>query len=456
MPMPFVHHYAVRTDNVLPVVCAVATLPVVLPDGTLLATQGIDRDRGIVFRIPEELLARMPSRASCDDGGIKAAYKFLTDEFLVDVLADATGKAIIIAAMLTLMERVLLADRPVFFVSAGRRGGGKTTLLVMLMMAITGVRPSAAAWSPVEEERRKALFAYLLEGPVAIIWDNIPRGTQISCPHVERSCTATSIEDRVLGASERAVASATAIHLFTGNNVGPKGDLSSRALKIELEVDRSDPENRVFAHPDATAWTEANRGKILVALYTLLIGNKMLRPGSNAEAKTRFKGWYRLIGSTVENAARLAGVDIDFGELFLSQEGDDEDNASLHDALIALTTPPKGGGQGHDKKWAAVERAETTEGFFAAEVAKRINDCQSEYTQEENKEAGITLRDYLFPELVDKPVTTVSSKSVGRRLMKHCGEPVGTVVDGMQRSVTLMAKAKADPGHPTIFWVRLS
>ena len=126
------------------------------------------------------------------------------NDFLTDVLADVTGKCIAIAAMLTLIERSLLDDRPTFFVTAGRRGGGKTTLLIMLLTAITGVRPAAAAWSPNEEERRKAVFAYLLEGPPAIVWDNIARGSQISCPHIERSCTSADIQDRILGVSERA------------------------------------------------------------------------------------------------------------------------------------------------------------------------------------------------------------------------------------------------------------
>ena len=106
-------------------------------------------------------------------------------QWLCDVATDYTGKCILIAAALTLIERSLLPDRPVFFVTAGRRGGGKTTTLIMLLMAMTGVRPAAAAWSPNEEERRKALLAYLMEALPAIIWDNIPRGTQISCPHIE-------------------------------------------------------------------------------------------------------------------------------------------------------------------------------------------------------------------------------------------------------------------------------
>lgn len=39
---------------------------------------------------------------------------------------------------------------------------------------------------------------------------------------------------------------ASTIHHFTGNNIGPKGDTTSRSLVVRLEVDRTDPENRSF------------------------------------------------------------------------------------------------------------------------------------------------------------------------------------------------------------------
>ena len=86
--------------------------------------------------------------------------EFLCDEWLVDVATDDIGKATIIAAALTLIERSLLPDRPCFFITAGRRGNGKTTTTIMLILAVTGERPAAAAWSSNEEERRKALMSY--------------------------------------------------------------------------------------------------------------------------------------------------------------------------------------------------------------------------------------------------------------------------------------------------------
>ena len=449
LPKPFVEHFLTRTDNVLPVVAGIATLPIVLPDGTLLAKRGLDRERSIVFRVPAELLAMLPAPEQCDDDAVIKAFRFLVDEFLVDVATDFTGKCVAIAAALTLIERALLPDRPVFFVTAGRRGGGKTTLLIMLLMAITGVRPSAAAWSTNEEERRKALLAYLMEGVPAIVWDNIKRGSQITCPHIERSCTSAFIQDRKLGVSEQVCASAATVHMFTGNNVGPSGDLASRALKILLEILRHDPENRTFKHPDPIAWTEANRGKILVALYTLLLGNPTLKSGSNGASapRTRFKTWYRLVGSTVERAARLAGEELDFQSLFLSQEGEDEETASLYDAMAALQV-----------KWPGVREIESARQFTAADVAKMINE-QDQFVHKEIKDAGIVLREFLFSELTDKAAQAiVSSKSVGKRLKKHCGDPVRTVINGVNQSVTLKDKPKDEwnPNAATTFWIRIS
>ena len=223
LPTQFVRHFMRRNDGVLPTVVAIATAPIVLADGELLAPDGLDRERGIQFIIQDELRAVIPQRKDCTPERVKAAMEFLCDEWLVDVATDYAGKCTIIAAALTLIERSLLPDRPCFFVTAGRRGGGKTTTLTMLIMAVTGLRPAAAAWSTNEEERRKALMSYFLYGVAYILWDNIARGTQISCPHIEKSCTSAYYSDRKLGVSEMVCTAASTIHFFTGNNIGARG-----------------------------------------------------------------------------------------------------------------------------------------------------------------------------------------------------------------------------------------
>src|SRR5262245_34149495 len=96
LPSNFVRHYVRRFDDVLPTVVAIATLPIVLADGVLLAPEGLDPDRGIVFKIQPELRKVLPRREDCTDEAVRKAMEFLTDEWLCDVATDYAGKCTLI------------------------------------------------------------------------------------------------------------------------------------------------------------------------------------------------------------------------------------------------------------------------------------------------------------------------------------------------------------------------
>jgi hypothetical protein len=246
------------------------------------------------------------------------------------------GKCVLIALALSIVERVLFPQRPIFFVTAGLRGGGKTTVLMMIAMAATGIKAAAAAWSSDPDERKKALFSYLLEALPVLIWDNIPRGATIGCPHIERASTAELYQDRILGRTKTRTAPAYTIQTFTGNNIGPKSDQSSRSLVVRLTTDRPDPENRPFKHSDPIAWTLDHRGEILHAFYVILLGNPQLDPDCRGEPETRFKDWWTLVGSAVEYAARTCEHAVSFKDLFESVEANDEEAAARADKLQTL------------------------------------------------------------------------------------------------------------------------
>jgi hypothetical protein len=396
----FVRHFMNRSDNKLPLHVAVTTAPLVLADGSLLAPDGLDRSRGIHFEIQAEVRAAIPRREDCSSEAVREAMRFLCDDWLVDVATDYAGKCTLIAAALTIIERSLLDERPAFFVTAGRRGGGKTTALKMMIIGATGILPAASAWSDNEEERRKALLSHFIYGAAYILWDNIKRGSTISCPHIERSCTAKYYSDRKLGVSEVVSTAASTVHFFTGNNIGPRGDLASRSLYIRIIVDRPDPENRDFKHPDPIGWTYNHRTEIVRALYTILLGNLQLKTALNTPSKTRFKMWWRLAGSAVEYAATLHNTKpedkIDFQNLFIKQEEEeDEESLSLADALEMM-----------QRKW--------PKGFHATEVAVFI--------QSFSDDNAVVLRDFLYPGA--RPGFVATAKSVGKQLKKRIDEPV--------------------------------
>ena len=150
---PFVRHYRQRDDCALPIVTAVATLPIVLAEGTILSGRGLDRTYGIVFRVPDELHELLPKQADCTPSTVAEAMRFLTDDFLVDVATDYAGKCVLIALALTIIERAALPERPAFFASAGQPSSGKTTVINMISMAVP--RPPRVGVCMVPQRRRK-------------------------------------------------------------------------------------------------------------------------------------------------------------------------------------------------------------------------------------------------------------------------------------------------------------
>jgi hypothetical protein len=334
LPRPFLDGLMQFSPSSIPIVRAINTAPLVSMSGDVIAGAGLDRKTGLFHYIDPLLQACVPINPPTDQD-VRAALIFLCNEWLVDVALDSVGKAVAIMLAMTLIERTLLPERPAFFITAAQRGGGKTTLANMITLAVLGRRASAAGWSHNAEERKKALFSYFRQGVACLVWDNIIRGSAISCPHIEAALTATEISDRVLGVSQVETVSSTTVQVFTGNSITARGDMASRSMRAGLTVDRPDPENRTFVHADPLAWTEANRGKILRALYTLLIAGAVNHT-SHQEAKTRFKVWWRLVGWPMEYAAAVLGTRVDCTELMRAGEVGDEEAAAVTAALSIL------------------------------------------------------------------------------------------------------------------------
>jgi hypothetical protein len=439
-------------DDMIPVVSAVETLPIVFADASVLAKKdGLNREFGIVFNIAPELADVLPDRASITNADIRKAMEYLTDVWLCGVQTDYAGKCVLISSVMEIIERSQLSDRPMIWVTAGRRGEGKTTTLCLVVMAGTGMHAAASAWTFNEEERRKAILAYFMAGVQYILWDNIPRGARLTCPHIERSCTSEWYTDRILGVSRNAVTSCSAVHLFCGNNVGAKGDSASRSLEVKLSVKHAHPENREFKHADAVAWTERHRAEILKALYTIMLGNPALDLPRDAPMPTRFKDWYRLVGSGVEHAAKLCveaqveGAElVEFKKLFIDQQQDAEQLAD--NPAHALTIV--------EDIYNSLKKDEPHKHpNIAGGVATAIN-MAGEGVCNEMRERAETLAHWLFGEKGWQPGKAISSKSVGRKLVKQVDNIV--TIPGSNEAIVL--RSRKDPSAQGaksgfIYWI---
>ena len=391
-PTQFVRHFMRRHDGALPTTAAIRhRRPSSWRMANLLAPEGLDRERGIQFLIQDELRAIIPQGQDCTPERVKAAMEFLCDEWLVDVSTDQVGKSLLIAAALTLIERSLMPERPCFFVTAGRRGNGKTTTIIMLIWPSQKGRQPPHGRPTRKNGKQRWL---LIQGVPYILWDNIPRGMQITCPHIERSCT-VGVLLRSQARRQRDCTAASTIHFFTGNNIGAKGDMASRSIHIRLDVDRADPENREFTHPDPIGWAENHRAEIMAALYTILLGNTQLKAPRDAEGKTRFKLWWRLVGSAVRTRpSRWVGAR--FREIVRhARRG--------RRGIGVFRRRARGPGQA------------MAEPVHCNDIAGMINNPDPDEDEQ-------TLREFLLPGALPKHV--FSAKSIGKLLKQHLDEPV--------------------------------
>jgi hypothetical protein len=345
----FVEHYMEFEESKLPKARGIMTAPVVLLDGTLLAPDGYHPPTRLIFMIDPALRSYLPRPEECTQEEAAKSLQFLTDDWLCDVAATFEGKCAAIAYSITIIERTMFDKRPMWLGDAPSRGGGKTTLAVMLNLVATGRWPSAVAYSPNPEERRKAMMSVLIAGPEAVMWDNVKAGTVISCSSFERASTNPIYSDRELSKTNNLEAYAYPPQMVNGNNISGGGEVASRTIKITLDAKRPDPEKRAFKHPDPIGWTLDHRGEILRHFYILLVANQAAKPGSNEQNKTRFPDWWRAVGAALEHAAETlveqqkerparerTAAKIDFARIIAEAEQDNADNRDHACVLAAL------------------------------------------------------------------------------------------------------------------------
>ncbi len=194
--------------------------------------------------------------------------------------------------MLTLPPTLMLrpADirggAPFYFFVSGSAQIGKSWAARCLCAAVLGSPPPVAPWPEQPEELKKQLLAAALESPPVIFYDNVTNRWQVGGGPLDGYGTSDEYQDRILGESRTATATALSLLIFSGNNITPKQDTTTRSVTGRLRM----PEQK---HPDmdrAMDFTMANRGRILGAYLSIL-----RVPPAPLPDGLRFADWGRLV-----------------------------------------------------------------------------------------------------------------------------------------------------------------
>ncbi len=397
---------------------AAITAPVLAGTGRVVREYGHDAETGL-FVCGDFSGMEIPDAVSEADA--LAALDVLWHPFREFDCATALDKGVLLAAILTAIQRPALPTAPGFALDAPTQGTGKTYLAQCLGALAQGETPTMTAPPDVSDEAEmgKHLLSTALEAPAVIVWDNVT-GT-LSSGKLASFLTTEAYEDRVLGESRTATVTTRALFLLTGNNVSLAGDLPRRVLKCRLDAKSENPATRTF-HDNPLADIRQRRTALVQTGLTLIRGYQQSgwMPVGNTAS---FEVWDRCVRQCCAWVASLRPEYQDPGDAIAEAQAADperEELGELLDSLIgAMDTP---GIKTGDDGW-----------FTAADVMKVIEAPAGEAAAA----LRLTLRALCMRE--------VSPKGIGRALTFRKDRRIGA----------RCLRAKTPKGHSTRFRVEV-
>ncbi len=271
----------------LPHLAGIVAAPLMRPDGTLLIEQGYDEATRLYLESDCEWLplAEEPTREDA-----VAALEILRAPFAEFPFCSDEDRAVVIAGILTALQRRLLMATPLFGFSAPQPRTGKSHLAEASALLALGHTSPAFAVSSEGEELRKAFTSILREGYPIINLDNIDR--PLKSAELCKILTQETYGDRLLGENTTLSLPTNCMWTATGNNMSFRGDLSQRVLLCRIDAKVQDPEQRSFTIPDIKVHLLEHRADLVHAALTILRAYYVTgRPKQNCPNWGGFEDW---------------------------------------------------------------------------------------------------------------------------------------------------------------------
>ncbi len=288
---------------------AVITAPVITKQGRIINRAGYDEETRLYLDMQSEPLP-IPVNVSAEQAA--QALSVLMKPFVGFKVASALDKGVLLAAVLTAIQRPVFKTAPAIGLDAPVQGTGKTYLAECLGMLATGESTPVYAHTKGrdDEEVRKRLTSVLMSGARVLLWDNILG--DFDSASMASLLTSGEYADRILGKSESSIVKGRVLILLTGNNLTLAGDMPRRVLKCRLDAQIANPATRKF-DSNPLEYIRQNRQQ-LVQAGLILIRAYLESPECKAggavkgESTASFEDWDYMVRQTVAWVADGIGM----------------------------------------------------------------------------------------------------------------------------------------------------
>jgi hypothetical protein len=257
----------------LPVIAGIVGAPFLRGDGTICETPGYDIDSHLLYK-PDSTVTFPPVPQQPNKGHAIVALEKLRNLISTFPFEDGPSRSVMLAGMLTVLDRRTMQAAPLFGFTSPTAGTGKSLLVDLMNILANGRFMPVMAQGATEEEFEKRLGAKLLTSDGCISVDNCKR--PLTGDVLAQALTQNTLSIRVLGFSRNVDTTMNATIFATGNNLEIADDLSRRCLLSSLDAKVERPELRAFAI-DLIEHVRDGRADYVIAILTILRAWRLAR-----------------------------------------------------------------------------------------------------------------------------------------------------------------------------------
>jgi len=316
-----------KTEHAAPHVTGIASHPIVLPSGEIIATDGLHNGTGL-FLAGAEIGDVSPYSQAVASKALERLRAAIGEGF---EFASPLDVEVAVAAFMTALVRRILDQSPGLVVVANTQASGKTTLARRQHVLLTGHdMPVTPFNDDSEAEQKKQLMSALLTNPAMICFDNIKDGYTFRSAPVALAMTSAVFKDRVLGVLEEKECPTNTMFVVTGNNISLGNDEVTRLMVCTLSPSHARPEKRRFNNPDVVAHALSIRRDVIRDAIGIIAGYRSTAAGTIPDCG-RFKKWDDMVRQPVMWAGGL-----DIATVFDRNDEKSEENSAHRGLMLTL------------------------------------------------------------------------------------------------------------------------
>src|SRR5262249_9750920 len=207
-------------------------------------------------------------------------------------------KPLMLAAMLTVLERPFMETAPMFALVGAQSGTGKGEIIKALSRLALNTTPPLMSWGHDDQEFKKRFDAMMLLSPVMFGIDNA-NGKLLSHDALEMLLTEGVITIRIFGRLENVTLRPRTTIFVNGNNLSISGDMIRRCFVIRILPRCANPESEVFEFTPS-GYVAEHRNELLNDAYTIMRAFRLAgMPQCTSSSVGSFPLWERKVRDLV-------------------------------------------------------------------------------------------------------------------------------------------------------------